>query len=79
MSTATNTASIRHGLSHWLLASTAAASMALSMVSTAAFAADELPGKGIKVQPLKSSIAEEAFQTQLVMKALESWATRSSP
>jgi len=71
MNTANNTASIRHGLGRWLLASTAAASMALSMVSTGAFAADELPGKGIKVQPLKSSIAEETFQTQLVMKALE--------
>ena len=71
MNTVNHTASIRHGLGHWLLASTAAASMALSMVSTGAFAADELPGKGIKVQPLKSSIAEESFQTQLVMKALE--------
>ena len=71
MNTVNHTASIRHGLGHWLLASTAAASMALSMVSTAAFAADELPGKGVKVQPLKSSIAEESFQTQLVMKALE--------
>jgi glycine betaine/proline transport system substrate-binding protein len=30
-----------------------------------------LPGKGVKVQPLKSSIAEETFQTLLVMKALE--------
>jgi glycine betaine/proline transport system substrate-binding protein len=53
--------------------------MALSMVSTAAFAADELPGKGVKVQPLKSSIAEETFQTLLVMKALKSWATTCSP
>lgn len=33
--------------------------------------AAELPGKGISVQPLKSSIAEETFQTLLVMKALE--------
>jgi glycine betaine/proline transport system substrate-binding protein len=30
-----------------------------------------LPGKGIEVQPLKSSIAEETFQTLLVVKALE--------
>jgi len=29
-----------------------------------------LPGKGTKVLPLKSSIAEETFQTLLVMKAL---------
>ncbi|WP_316977129.1 glycine betaine/L-proline ABC transporter substrate-binding protein ProX [Shumkonia mesophila] len=35
-----------------------------------AFAAD-LPGKGVAVQPLKSSIAEETFQTLLVVKALE--------
>lgn len=31
----------------------------------------DLPGKGITVQPLKSSIAEETFQTLLVVKALE--------
>nr|WP_245597906.1 glycine betaine/L-proline ABC transporter substrate-binding protein ProX [Ottowia thiooxydans] len=39
----------------------------------AAFAATDLqlPGKGVRVQPLKSSIAEETFQTLLVMKALE--------
>ncbi len=30
-----------------------------------------LPGEGVSVQPLKSSIAEETFQTLLVMKALE--------
>ena len=39
-------------------------------VTCAALAAD-LPGKGIKVQPLKSSIAEETFQTLLVTKALQ--------
>jgi glycine betaine/proline transport system substrate-binding protein len=33
--------------------------------------AASLPGEGITVQPLKSSIAEETFQTLLVMKALE--------
>ena len=33
--------------------------------------AADLPGKGITVQPLKSSIAEETFQTLLVMRALE--------
>lgn len=31
----------------------------------------DLPGEGVTVQPLKSSIAEETFQTLLVMKALE--------
>jgi len=35
-----------------------------------AFAVDK-PGEGVEVQPLKSSIAEETFQTLLVMKALE--------
>lgn len=35
-----------------------------------AFAADQ-PGQGVEVQPIKSSIAEETFQTLLVMKALE--------
>lgn len=30
-----------------------------------------LPGEGVKVQPLKSSIAEETFQTLLVTKALQ--------
>ena len=33
--------------------------------------AASLPGEGVSVQPLKSSIAEETFQTLLVMKALE--------
>jgi glycine betaine/proline transport system substrate-binding protein len=33
--------------------------------------AASLPGEGISVQPLKSSIAEETFQTLLVMKGLE--------
>jgi len=40
------------------------------IMASAAYAVD-MPGKGIKVQPLKSSIAEETFQTMLVMKALE--------
>lgn len=33
--------------------------------------AQSLPGKGVVVQPVKSSIAEEAFQTLLVARALE--------
>ncbi|GAA3989294.1 glycine betaine/L-proline ABC transporter substrate-binding protein ProX [Comamonas faecalis] len=45
-----------------------AASLALAGVATQAA---DLPGKGIKVLPLKSSIAEETFQTLLVMKGLE--------
>lgn len=37
--------------------------------SFSASAAD-MPGKGVEVQPLKSSIAEETFQTELVMQGL---------
>lgn len=43
---------------------------ATAAVGGSAFAA-ELPGEGVSVQPLKSSIAEETFQTLLVMRALE--------
>ena len=41
------------------------------LISSTAFADDMKPGEGVEVQPLKSSIAEETFQTVLVMKALE--------
>jgi glycine betaine/proline transport system substrate-binding protein len=41
------------------------------MVAATPVSAADLPGKGITVQPLKSSIAEETFQTLLVMKGLE--------
>ena len=37
----------------------------------AAAMAQDLPGKGVKVQPLQSSVAEETFQTLLVSRALE--------
>ena len=37
----------------------------------ASHAADSLPGKGIKIQPLQSSLAEETFQTMLVTRALD--------
>lgn len=47
-----------------------AATAGLALAGLTAQAAD-LPGKGVTVQPLKSSIAEETFQTLLVMKALE--------
>ena len=42
----------------------------LSMAAGAALAQDT-PGEGVTVIPLKSSIAEETFQTLLVVKALE--------
>ena len=41
------------------------------MLLTGAAYANEMPGEGVEVQPLKSSIAEETFQTVVVMKALE--------
>mgnify|MGYP004710118801 FL=1 len=44
--------------------------LALSVATPAAFAAD-LPGKGVVVKPLQSTIAEETFQTELVNRALE--------
>ncbi len=44
--------------------------LALCLWSTGGQAAD-LPGKGVTVQPLQSSIAEETFQTLLLVKALE--------
>ena len=66
--TARSTPSLR---STWLR--TCAAAAGLAMAGSMALAADsaELPGKGVKVLPLKSSIAEETFQTLLVMKALQ--------
>ena len=47
----------------------AASLMALGLAVAAQ--AQDLPGKGVSVQPLKSSLAEEAFQTLLVSRALE--------
>ena len=46
----------------------AAIALAASLVMPASAA--DMPGKGVKVQPIKSSIAEETFQTLLVMHAL---------
>ncbi|MET0105887.1 MAG: glycine betaine/L-proline ABC transporter substrate-binding protein ProX [Sedimenticola sp.] len=40
---------------------------------------ERLPGKGVQVQPLKSSIAEETFQTLLVMRGLESLGYKVQP
>jgi glycine betaine/proline transport system substrate-binding protein len=41
-----------------------------TLLATSAFAAD-LPGKGITVKPIQSTISEETFQTLLVSRALE--------
>lgn len=48
----------------------ATAGMAAILAAGSASAQDK-PGEGVEVIPLKSSIAEETFQTMLVMKALE--------
>lgn len=45
--------------------------LSAGMIMSSLAGAAEMPGKGITVKPLKSSIAEETFQTLLVMKALE--------
>jgi glycine betaine/proline transport system substrate-binding protein len=45
--------------------------LAGSLAAVGGAGAASLPGEGVTVQPLKSSIAEETFQTLLVMKALE--------
>ncbi len=55
------------GLIKKLSTGLAAASLGVSLSVSAA----SMPGKGVEVQPIKSSIAEETFQTLLVMKALE--------
>ncbi len=45
--------------------------MGLAAGTSAQAQAQALPGKGVQVQPLQSSIAEETFQTLLVSKALQ--------
>ena len=47
----------------------AASLLSLGLASYASAA--ELPGKGIKVRPVQSQLAEETFQTLLVVRALE--------
>ncbi|WP_380183441.1 glycine betaine/L-proline ABC transporter substrate-binding protein ProX [Kalamiella sp. sgz302252] len=49
---------------------TALLAAALTTLALPAFAAD-LPGKGITVKPIQSTITEETFQTLLVSRALE--------
>lgn len=49
----------------------AGAVTACAITFTSSAIAEVLPGKGIEVQPIKSSIAEETFQTILVNRALE--------
>lgn len=48
------------------------AALGTALLFAGAAAADaSLPGQGVSVQPIKSSIAEETFQTELVMQALQ--------
>ncbi|MFL1486003.1 glycine betaine/L-proline ABC transporter substrate-binding protein ProX [Marinobacter sp. LN3S78] len=49
----------------------ATAIAATTLTASFALHAQEMPGEGVEVQPLKSSIAEETFQTLLVSRALE--------
>ncbi len=62
---------IRQLLPIFLRGTTAAAALSLAALAGNAFASQDLPGKGVKVTILKSSLAEESFQTVLVMKALQ--------
>ena len=55
-----------------LLLSGAAATATLGLAAPSVWAGnDDLPGKGVSVLPLKSALAEESFQTLLVMQAME--------
>ena len=59
-------------LAHWLARSLATVCLATAAPALwAAGATSTLPGQGVQVQPLKSSLAEETFQTLLVMKGLQ--------
>ena len=53
------------------VAQTFLATSLLALGLSGAARAQALPGKGVSVQPLKSSLAEEAFQTLVVSRALE--------
>ncbi len=55
----------------WWTASALLSAMLWSHALPAAAADQPLPGKGIKVQPIKGTVDEEAFQTLLVSRALE--------
>jgi len=49
------------------------AALAAALITSIGLAAhaDTLPGKGVKVQPVKSSVSEELFQHIVVFKALK--------
>ena len=52
--------------------------LSATLISTQLSAAD-LPGKGVSVQPVQSTISEETFQTLIVNKALKNSATQCNP
>src|SRR5690606_26255833 len=57
---------------HTLLRTTAAAAaLSLAPFAGSAWASQAQPGQGVKVTVLKSSLAEESFQTLIVIKALQ--------
>lgn len=56
---------------HALRAGIAGITAGLALAFAGGALASEQPGKGVAVQPLQSSIAEETFQTLLVVRALE--------
>ena len=47
------------------------ASTLFTMLLPVYASADSLPGEGVTVQPLQSTVAEETFQTLIVNRALE--------
>lgn len=54
------------------LTTAALSACALTLAAPTLAASDpQLPGKGVTVQPIKSSVAEETFQHVLIMKALQ--------
>jgi len=57
-------------MKHWIHRIAALGLLALCLGLCLGARAEPLPGQGITVQPLKSSLAEEAFQTLLVSRAL---------
>jgi glycine betaine/proline transport system substrate-binding protein len=56
-----------------------APAMLAAAVFSGATAANDLPGKGVAVTPIKSSVAEETFQTLLVAHALKDLGYRVGP
>lgn len=54
-------------------------SIAMSSIMSASAYAASLPGEGISVQPVQSTVAEETFQTLIVNKAMEALGYKVKP